>query len=156
WKIRPKKAGNQKRLQPKPSSKKITLVIKNDDKGDSKMITKGVPKMVNTKETITKEKKETITKETIQAYCDLFKIRYGKYPTITGKDSGIVKRLKNVPDIKLLLERYFQSRDAFIIKNAHSLAIFETKINQLIVQDKGNFSGISEWTPTEARDEKRR
>ena len=86
-----------------------------------------------------------IFKNILPTYCEFFKLKYGENPTITGKDARIAKRISKLEDCELLLERYFQSTDPFIIKNAHSLGIFESKINQLRVRGQGEFTGIKEW-----------
>lgn len=84
----------------------------------------------------------------VAAYCDRFKTRWGHSPPILGKDAGIAKRLAK--DLSLgryeaLLEAYFQMPDAWVVKNKHTLGIFESKLNEIAVfMETGKFTTARE------------
>jgi len=91
---------------------------------------------------------ETVKKATVRDfignYCEAFKSIYGTNPIITAKDSGIAKRLCEIPDIQTIMESFFKSKDKFIVQNCHSLSIVESQINKLIGR-RGKKSGIASW-----------
>lgn len=85
------------------------------------------------------------TKEFLAKYCTSFKEIYKLNPVITAKDSGIAKRLCEIPNIDVVMERFFLSRDKFIVQNRHGLNIIESQINKLLVGESGKFDGINTW-----------
>lgn len=79
-----------------------------------------------------KKKKGTATSDAIAYYCDLWKIKYGAKtsPNITGKESGIIKRMvqsMHLERTKDFMDAYFAMPDAWLIKQAHPIALMETK-----------------------------
>ena len=85
-----------------------------------------------------------LAKTFIARYCELFKERWKASPQVQGKDAGIAKRvLKDMPLERavLLLEAYFQLPDAWVIKQKHPLALFQTKLNEIVV-----FANTGEFT----------
>jgi len=83
-------------------------------------------------------------KDFIAKYCESFKALYGENPIISKKDVGIAKRLLKIPQIDLIMERFFKSKDKFILQNKHSLNIVESQINKLMVEKNG-FMQIRSW-----------
>ncbi len=79
----------------------------------------------------------------IAKYCEAWKVRYGSNPPITGKDSGIAKRLaKNLSEdgISKYLDAFFSMPDAHTIKAKHPFEIFEMKLKEIAVfADSGKF-----------------
>lgn len=84
----------------------------------------------------------------IARYCENFKLKYNTNPEITGKDSGIAKRVcKGLSEekIDLYLDAYFQMPDAYVIKAKHPLALFESKFNEITVfANSGKFTTMKE------------
>jgi hypothetical protein len=76
----------------------------------------------------------------VAAYCEAFKARYGANPIINGKDAGTLARLaKQIgDDYETCLARYFADSDPFLVKAAHSPALFETRLNALRVNGNGS------------------
>lgn len=79
------------------------------------------------------------TNQLIQAYCDAFKIRWGTYPAINGKATGIAKRL--VKDLGLeraisLIETYLKMDDYTFQMRRHDLATFEMNLNAVLVKQQ--------------------
>ena len=78
------------------------------------------------------KKKGTATSEAIAYYCDLWKMKYGvkTSPSITGKEAGIIKRMvqsMHLERTKNFMDAYFAMPDAWLIKQAHPIALMETK-----------------------------
>lgn len=74
------------------------------------------------------------TSEFIKKYCELWKTKHGSNPPITGKDTGIAKRIcKTLSDVKITqyLEAYFQMPDAWYIKKRHPIEIFESQLKEI-------------------------
>ena len=84
-------------------------------------------------------------REFISKYCESFKAKYGLNPHISEKDSGIARRLIQVPHIDTIMERFFNSQDKFILQNRHGLNIVESQINKLLVGEMDKYSGLREW-----------
>ena len=84
-----------------------------------------------------------VVKQFISRYCELWKSRHGSNPDITGKDSGIAKRLVaslSAARSEELLQAFFKIPDAFIIKAKHPLTLFELKLKEIgAFADSGNF-----------------
>lgn len=84
----------------------------------------------------------------VRAYCDRFKSRWGDNPEILGKDAGIAKRLaKDLGQerFEFLLDAYFSMPDAYVTKAKHPIALFETKLNEIVVfAESGQFTTIRE------------
>lgn len=78
--------------------------------------------------------------QAVAAYCEAFKARYAKNPIINGKDAGTLARLAKVigADYQGCLDRYFADGDPFLVKAAHSPALFETRLNALRVNGNGH------------------
>ena len=73
----------------------------------------------------------------IKIYCELFKGRYKQNPVITAKDAGIALRISTLPlNVPLLLKKYFESNDKFIIDNKHSMNIIESQANKIMIEKK--------------------
>lgn len=84
------------------------------------------------------------TQTFLAKYCESFKELYGENPIITKKESGIAVRLITIPDIEIIMERFFTSKDKFITENCHSLNIVESQINKLIANVNKN-TGMEAW-----------
>jgi hypothetical protein len=80
----------------------------------------------------------------ISTYYDRWRATHGKTPTITPKKVGILTRIykglgPEAPDeYPRLLDALFRSDDRFILENAHSPEVFETKLDTLRVNDNGH------------------
>ncbi len=86
--------------------------------------------------------------EFIKKYCESFKKIYNVNPIITKRDVGIVKRLINIPQIDIIMEKFFISKNKFILQNRHSLNIIESQLNILLVEskeDESKFNNIIQW-----------
>ncbi len=93
-----------------------------------------------------KEKKDNSkAKDFIAKYCESFKALYGKKYYVTPKDAGIAKRLCDIPDIEIIMDRFFNSKDKFIVGSRHSMSIISSQINKLMVGELDKFQGIKEW-----------
>ena len=84
----------------------------------------------------------------IAAYCEKFKARWDHNPEITKKDSGIAKRVaENLSEEKigLYLDAYFSMPDSWLVKTKHPVAVFESKLNEIVVYAKsGRFTTMRE------------
>lgn len=74
------------------------------------------------------------TGEVIGAYCQSYKKRYGTNPPITGKSSGIVKRL--VKDVgtekaKKIVDTYLKMDDSWFITRSHDLSTLEGNLTKV-------------------------
>ena len=70
----------------------------------------------------------------VVAYCDAWKVRYGRNPDISNKDAGILARLAKRADLEEYghrLERYLRDDDPFLVKLAHPPSQFENRWNSL-------------------------
>lgn len=80
----------------------------------------------------------------VGAYCSRFKERWGHNPEILGKDAGIAKRLSKTLTLvkfELYLDSFFQMPDAWLAKQKHPLAAFESKLNEIVAfSNTGNFT----------------
>jgi len=80
----------------------------------------------------------------IATYYDRWRAHYGKAPTITPKRVGILngihKGLGPAADVEYpkLLDALFSSTDRFIVDNAHSPEVFQTKLDTLRVNGNGS------------------
>jgi hypothetical protein len=80
----------------------------------------------------------------IAPYYDRWRATHGKTPAITPKKVGILTRIykglgPEAPDeYPRLLDALFRSDDRFILENAHSPEVFETKLDTLRVNDNGH------------------
>lgn len=84
------------------------------------------------------------TRDFIAAYAGRFKTRYGSNPQITGRDSGIAKRLaKGMSSARFgeLLDAFFSLPDSWLVKKKHPLAAFESSLNEIVV-----FAGSGDFT----------
>lgn len=97
------------------------------------------------------DEKPRITNAFIRMYCDAFKKKYNTFPPISGKDTGITKRISKSfsPErYQKLLDAYFAMPDAQLVKAKHPLNLFEMKLNEIAVfGDSGKFT-----TNTQARE----
>ena len=72
----------------------------------------------------------------INHYCDAFKGRYGCNPMVWGKTAGQFKTLlKNMSAANLceLLTTYLQMNDQFFTTKRHSVDVFVTNLNSVVV-----------------------
>jgi hypothetical protein len=80
----------------------------------------------------------------VKGYCDRFMVKYGTYPEITGKESGVAKRVAkdwSYEKIDLHLDAFFALPDAWLNKIKHPIVSFETKLTEITVFAKtGNFT----------------
>jgi helix-turn-helix protein len=80
----------------------------------------------------------------IAPYYDRWRAHHGKTPTITPKRVGILNRIfkglgpEASEEYPRLLDALFSSPDNFIITNAHSPEVFETKLDALRVNGNGH------------------
>lgn len=149
----------------KPLPKKVTLpkkVINITKKGN-----RGVPKKVDTKDTITKDTitkdktlvdkstKKKIKKPTnpnirlfIDGFYNSFKEKTGAPYLVSGKDGSLVKRLLgtySLSGLSLLKDRFFSIEDPFIEKAGYTIGVFSSQINKIISGKSGRYAGIQEW-----------
>lgn len=79
----------------------------------------------------------------IAAYCQRFKQRWGTSPVIMGVEAGAAKRIAKTMSLEKFekyLEAFFTMPDAWLVKNKHRLATFESKLNEIVVfEQSGSF-----------------
>lgn len=89
------------------------------------------------------EKSPAHTGALIGKYCELWKARYGSSPPITGKDTGIAKRVaKGIGQDRLTryLNAFFTMPDSYLIKARHPLELFESKLKEIAAfSESGEF-----------------
>ena len=87
--------------------------------------------------TIADTKTVSAHKLIIDHYHNKFLAKYGVKPFINGKTGKDVKGLLSnnielhAQKVIILLDRYFDDNDDFIVKNRHSFSVFMSRINQL-------------------------
>lgn len=100
----------------------------------------GGPTNKNDKEKDTGEVGKNSPKEVIDYYHDSFIKKFGEKPIISGgKDAAIMKKIitsYGTPKTKELLDRFFESKDEFVINSGYTIGVFATQINKLITQAK--------------------
>lgn len=109
----------------------------------------GVTTYKNVKNVKNDKNKESIyhtdTKPFLSFYKEQFKANFSTEPIIEwGRDGAIIKNLlKEIPleNLKLLLDSFFSSEDAFIRGSGYTIPIFKSQINKLKV------SGINKEVP---------
>ena len=76
----------------------------------------------------------------LTAYHDRFLAQFGAKPLIEGgKDGAIVKGLlasHGLDMVLAMLERFFDSQDDFIARSGHTVGVFRSVFNKLIVQER--------------------
>jgi phage replication O-like protein O len=75
--------------------------------------------------------------EAVQLYCDGFRARYGRNPTVSGKTAGIITRLRKrlgEADYRVCIARYFADDDRFLVRVGHTAEMLENRVNALLVQ----------------------
>jgi len=91
--------------------------------------------------TIADTKTVSAHKQIIDHYHNKFLAKYGVKPFINGKTGKDVKGLLSnnieldAQKVIILLDRYFDDNDDFIVKNRHSFSVFMSRINQLNTVD---------------------
>jgi hypothetical protein len=73
-------------------------------------------------------------------YCDVFKKRYGNYPTSSGKDKGRLKSLVKelgLPRTQLLLHAYLQMNDQWFLTKRHPIDVFLNNLTSVGVYADG-------------------
>jgi len=91
--------------------------------------------------TIADTKTVSAHKQIIDHYHNKFLAKYEVKPFINGKTGKDVKSLLSnnaeldAQKVILLLDRYFDDNDDFIVKNRHSFSVFMSRINQLNTVD---------------------
>lgn len=87
---------------------------------------------------------EQKTKSFIAGYCERFKFKYGTNPEMQGKPAGLAKTIaKGLSEEKmeLYLDAFFAMPDARLVKEKHPLALFQLKLNEIVVfANTGNFT----------------
>lgn len=71
----------------------------------------------------------------IRTYCHYFKLKHGTTPHITGKDSGIAKRIANdlsEDKIDMYLNAFFSLPEGKLFKAKHPLSMFEFHKNEIV------------------------
>ena len=78
-------------------------------------------------------------KEFIDSWYERFKEKFGSpYKVTGGKEGNLVKTLLQTYSLDRLKELagvFFQSKDPFILKSGYTIGVFNTKINDLIVEE---------------------
>jgi len=75
----------------------------------------------------------------VVAYCDGWRVRYGRNPDISATDAGILARLAKKADLEeYRLARYLRDDDPFLVKLAHPPSQFEGRWNPLGVNGNGS------------------
>ena len=111
-------------------------------KGNNKMTTKEQQKDTNknVKEKDIVESPKNSPKEVIDYYHDAFVKKFGTKPIISGgKDGALMKKVVTAYGLdktKELLNRYFESKDEFVVTSGYTIAVFYSQINKLIAQSK--------------------
>lgn len=129
----------------------------NVSSGTNEKVSSDTNEKVSQRESVVRESVKNInTKVFIAKYCEAYKKIYGQYPHTNGKTAGIASRLVKLPDIMQLMDIYFKSNDKFIVQNAHSLSILESKINMLRNEKSGHtgaYSGLQRWLDKQEADD---
>ena len=78
------------------------------------------------------EPKGTANSKAIAYFCDLWKAKYNAEtsPTITKKEAGIITRMvksMSLNKVQDFMDAYFSMPDTWIVKNAHPIALLESK-----------------------------
>jgi hypothetical protein len=74
------------------------------------------------------------TREIIGSYCHAYKTRYGSNPVITGKSSGIIKRIVKdvgIDKTKRLIESYLRMDDEWFGTRNHDLPTLEANLSKI-------------------------
>jgi len=91
--------------------------------------------------TIADTKTVSAHKQVIDHYHNKFLAKYGVKPFINGKTGKDVKGLLtnnielDAQKVIILLDRYFDDNEDFVVKNRHSFSVFMSRINQLNTVD---------------------
>ena len=102
-----------------------------------KTLTKTTAKTTAKNKTIADTKTVSAHKQIIDHYHNKFLAKYEVKPFINGKTGKDVKSLLSnnaeldAQKVIILLDRYFDDNDDFIVKNRHSFSVFMSRINQL-------------------------
>lgn len=128
-------------------------VIKHTQTGNTNIpeqVIEGIPKQVDTKDSIKDSIKETITKdmETVTAFhkfCNTYEQKFEKkYIAQFGKDNTLIKDLlKIIPleELMILIDKFFNSNDKFILDSGYTIGVFKSQINKLRI---GGQNGITQ------------
>jgi hypothetical protein len=78
-----------------------------------------------------------VTAGVIRHYCAEFKARFGVAPIVTAMDAGAVTDIvKNYSDsdLHLMISKYFETKDDFIVRNGYALRFFPSRINVMLME----------------------